>query len=75
MLDNPQPLDIILNANQDKLHVDIDNNKSVKDYDYYEDIKSIVIDVRNELTLDKSIQKLNSYIQWLLLKQKNVEEE
>jgi hypothetical protein len=30
MLDNPLPLDIILDANQNKLHIDLDNKRIVK---------------------------------------------
>jgi hypothetical protein len=40
-------------------------------YDYYNDIKNIVIDIRNELTLDESINRLNSFIEWLLEENKN----
>jgi len=40
-------------------------------YDYYDDIKNIVIDIRNELTLEQSINKLNSYIAWLLEESKS----
>jgi hypothetical protein len=75
MLEYSLPIDIILNALQDKVHIDLPGGRCVKacrrkikmDYDYYEDVKNIVMEIRNELTLDESIQKLNSYIQWLLL--------
>ena len=40
------------------------------EYDYYEDVKRIVSDIRNELTLDESINRLNSFIEWLLLENK-----
>jgi hypothetical protein len=43
------------------------------DYDFYEDIIGLVAEIRNELTLDESINKLNSYILWVL--QKNKEEQ
>jgi len=41
------------------------------EHDYYEDIKSIIIDIRNELTFDESINKLNSFIEWALSVQRN----